>query len=119
MTTLESTLLSYLTNSLWLLPLLFAAGWLAARVLSSLGPAAEHRAWVSVLLLQALLPAASTISWHGLRNLLHLSGGAPNLSQPHVSVVIGPGTAFGNLHLPAWLLAGVAIAYVATTGGFA
>ena len=119
MTTLESVLLSYLTNSLWQLPLLFASGWLAARVLSSLGPAAEHRVWVSVLLLQALLPAASSIPGDALRTLLNLSFGSPNNGQPHVSVVMGPGIAFGNPHLPAWLLAALAIVYFAITAWFA
>lgn len=119
MITLESILLSYLANSLWQLPLLFAAGWLAARALSFLGPAAEHRAWVSVLLLQALLPAASTIPGNALRTLLNLSGGQPNHGQPHVSVVMGPGSVFGNPHLPVWLLAALAIVYAVITAWFA
>ena len=119
MITLESIILSYLANALWQLPLLFAAGWLSARALRSLGPAAEHRVWVSVLLLQALLPAASTIPWNAVRGLLNLSGGPLNNGQPHVSVVMGPGTAFGNPHLPAWLLAALAIVYAAITAWLA
>jgi TonB family protein len=119
MNTLESIILSYLVNALWQLPLLFAAGWLAARALRSLGPAAEHRVWVSVLLLQALLPAASTIPWNALRSFLNFSGGPLNNGQPHVSVVMGPGTAFGNPHLPAWLLAALAIVYAAITAWLA
>src|SRR5215469_2293547 len=106
MTTLESVLLTYLVNALWQLPLLFAAGWLAARVVRPLGPAAEHRVWVTVLLLQVLLPAASTIPWDALRALLNFSSGALNNGQPHVSVVMGPGTAFGIPHLPGWVLGG-------------
>jgi len=57
MTHAQSWILSYFVNSLWQLPLLCAAGCLAARALRPIGPAAEHRAWVSVLVLQALLPA--------------------------------------------------------------
>ncbi len=57
----ESWLLTYLLNSLWQIPLLFAAGWLAARALRPAGAAAEHRVWVSVLLLQCLLPACSAL----------------------------------------------------------
>ena len=49
MTKFESIVLSYLANALWQVPLLFAAGWLAARVLRRFGPAVEHRVWVSVL----------------------------------------------------------------------
>jgi TonB family protein len=115
MTTLESIILSYLANTLWQLPVIFGAGWLAARALRSLGAAAEHRVWVGVLLLQALLPAASTIQWGALRNLLDLSSGPLSNGQPHVSVVMGPGAVFGNSHLPAWLLAALAIAYSAFT----
>jgi bla regulator protein blaR1 len=118
MTTLESILLSYLVNALWQIPLLFASGWLAARALRSLGPSAEHRVWVSVLLLQVLLPAASTIPWEEIRTLFHFAGQL-NHGQPHVSVVMGPGAAFGNPHIPAWLLAALAIAYTAMTAWFA
>lgn len=119
MTTLESIILSYLTNALWQVPLLFAAGWLAARALRRLGPAAEHRVWVSVLLLQALLPAYSIVPWQSFSALLHLFGGSPENGQPQVSVVIGPGAVFGNPHFPAWLLATLAIAYSAITAWLA
>ena len=119
MTALESILLSYLANTLWQLPVLFAAGWLAARALRPLGPAAEHRVWVGVLLLQALLPALSAIPRQALRAFLDLFADAWNSSQGHVSVVIGPGTAFGNPHLSASLLACLSIAYAAITAWFA
>lgn len=118
MSTMESIILSYLANALWQVPLLFVAGWLAARVLRLLGPASEHRAWVGVLLLQALLPAASTVSWNSLRALLNFSGSWPNKGQPHVSVVMGSGIAFGSPHLPSWLLACLTIIYVATAMWF-
>jgi TonB family protein len=119
MITLESILLSYLANALWQIPLLFAAGWAAGRVLRLLGPAAEHLVWVSVLALQTLLPAASTIPWEALRTLLNLSGGPLNNGEPHVSVVMGPGAAYSNPHLPAWFLAALAILYAAVTVLFA
>jgi TonB family protein len=119
MTTLESILLSYVVNTLWQIPLIFATGWLAARALRPLGPAAEHRVWVSVLLVQVLLPAASIIPADALRTLVHLAGGSLHNGQPHVSVVMGPGTAIGNPHLPAWLLATLAIVYIAITTWFA
>jgi TonB family protein len=118
MTTLESILLSYLVNALWQIPLLFVGGWLAARVLRGVGPAAEHRVWACVLLLQVFLPAGSTISWASLRTLLNFSGRPLNNGQPHVSVVMGPGTAFINPHFPAWLLAVSAIAYLVITAWF-
>jgi TonB family protein len=126
MTTLESVLLSYLVNALWQLPLLFAAGWLAARILRPFGPAAEHRAWVSVLLLQVLLPAASIVPLKAplkiidaLRSLLNFAGSPPAAGRPHLSVFVGPGVAFGNLHLHAWSLAALTIDYAAITAWFA
>jgi TonB family protein len=119
MSAFESLVLSYLANSLWQVPLLFVTGWLTARALRGFGPAAEHRVWVTTLLMQALLPAASAIPWADLRDLLDLGGGSSSNSQAHVSVVMGPGTAFGNPHLPNWLLAAVAFVYLAITMWFA
>ena len=75
MSTLESIILSYLANALWQLPLVFAAGWLAARVLRPFGPLAEHRVWVSVLLLQAFLPAVSSIPSDAFWNFSDFFGG--------------------------------------------
>jgi TonB family protein len=115
MTKFESIVLSYLANALWQVPLLFAAGWLAARVLRRFGPAVEHRVWVSVLVQQALLPAASGIPWEAVRALLNLFGGSITNGQPHISVVMGPGTASSNPHLPAWFLASAAAVYAAIT----
>ncbi len=119
MTTVESMVLSYLANALWQVPLLFGAGWLAARALRPLGSAAEHRVWVSVLVMQALLPAASTIPWDALRDLFNFSSGPLNHGHQNVSVVMGPGAAFGNPRFPGWLLAALAIAYAAITAWFA
>ena len=65
MRSLEFWILAYLLNSLWQVPLLFAAGWLAARLLRSAGAVVEHRIWVLVLLLQSLLPACSIFPWGG------------------------------------------------------
>ena len=69
---MKSWVLSYLLNSLWQIPLLFAAGWVAARALRRVGSAAEHRVWVSVLLLQTLLPACSTLPPGWLKCTLRL-----------------------------------------------
>ncbi len=119
MSTLESIILSYLANALWQLPLVFAAGWLAARVLRPFGPLAEHRVWVSVLLLQAFLPAVSSIPSDAFWNFSDFFGGPHSSDQPRVSVVFGPGTAGVNPPFPAWLLASLAIAYTAVTAWFA
>lgn len=109
MRAVESWMLSFLLNSLWQIPLLFAAGLVAARALRKLGPAAEHRVWVSVLLLSTVLPAASNLPWHWLR--AHIPWSAGPSGDAHVTVVMGPGTGLGALPLPAGLLAAVCIAY--------
>ncbi|HXP10079.1 MAG TPA: hypothetical protein VN828_16360, partial [Acidobacteriaceae bacterium] len=70
MRSLEFWILAYLLNSLWQVPLLFAAAWLIARALRPLGAAVEHRVWVLALLLQSLLPALSIFPWEWLRMFL-------------------------------------------------
>ena len=118
MTNFESFILSYLVNAIWQVPLLFAAGWVAARALRKLGAQAEHGVWVVALLLQTILPACSTIPWETMRaffwTIVPQGDGAP-----HVSVVMGPGTAWSELQLRPWLLAVTAIAYIALTAWFA
>jgi TonB family protein len=110
MTTIESWVLSYLANSLWQVPLLFAAGFVAARLVRPIGPAAEHRVWVGVLLLQSLLPAASVASWSWVRDVF-LWPGPFHRGDGYVSVVMGPGRALGGLSLPRLSLVALAVAY--------
>jgi TonB family protein len=111
MKSFESWMLSYLLNSLWQVPLLFAAGWVAARIARIAGNEAEHRVWVGALLLQSLLPAGSALSWDWLRQSLDWSGTAQRIREAHVSVKMGAGTPLGGLDLPSWLLSAIAIAY--------
>src|SRR5215472_3742868 len=51
-----SWVLGYLLNSLWQVPLVFAAAWIAAWLARPLGSRMEHRVWVGALILQAILP---------------------------------------------------------------
>jgi TonB family protein len=118
MTTFESFILSYLVNAVWQVPLLFAAGWVAARALRKLGVQAEHRLWVGALLLQTFLPACSTIPWKTLGAFLWTTSIRSD-GAPHVFVVMGPGTAWSEFQLQPWLLAATALAYVALTAWFA
>jgi TonB family protein len=112
MTNTESWILSYVVNSLWQVPLLYAAGWLAARALRPVGAAAEHRTWVAVLVLQALLPAISTLPAGWLHAVLSwIAPPAHPAADGNVSVVFGPGAALGGFHLPASLLTVTAAAY--------
>jgi TonB family protein len=54
--TAESWTLTFLLNSLWQVPLVFAATSAAARLARPAGPRLEHRVWVGALLLQSALP---------------------------------------------------------------
>jgi TonB family protein len=115
----EFWVLAYLLNSLWQVPLLFAAGWLAARALRSVSAEAEHCVWVVTLLLQSLLPAGSIFSFDWLRTLDFLGWNANRAGEAHVSVVMGGGTGIGGLPAPGWLLATIAISYVVVVAWFA
>ncbi len=119
MTNFETWILAYLLNSLWQIPLLYGAGWIAARLLRRAGPGEEHRVWVSVLLTQTLLPVFSMFPWDWVPALFTWGGGGQRTLRPDVAVVMGPGTGTGTLHLPAGLLAVIAIAYGAVIAGFA
>jgi TonB family protein len=114
----ESWILSYLLNSLWQLPLLFAAGWAAARGLRTIGAAAEHRAWICVLLLQSLLPAVSAAPHEWLQTLLSWASGTFSGDDARVSLVMGEGTAWTAPHLSVPLLTAIAIAYCAVSAYF-
>ena len=72
-----------------------------------------------MLLLQVMLPAASAIKWEAVRGFLDFLSGPANNGLPHVSVVMGPGAAFGDPHLPAWVLTSLVIVYGAITAWFA
>ena len=119
MTTFESWILSYLLNSLWQVPLLATAGWLAARLVRRVGAATEHRVWVCVLVLQSLLPACSTLSWQWLRNLFAWIAASRSSDEARVTVVMGSGTGVGGVHFPATLLTVIAAAYAIVSAYFA
>jgi TonB family protein len=119
MRSLELWILDYLLNSLWQLPLLFAAGSLAARLLRSAGAAAEHRVWVITLILQSLIPALSTLPWEWLRTLSLWHWNASRAGEAQVSVVMGSGTGIDLHHMPNMLLATIAMVYAVTTAYFA
>jgi TonB family protein len=113
MNALEGWMLGYLLNSLWQVPVLFAAAWMVSRMARRMGPRAEHRVWVSALLLEAILPACSL----RLDGLLHaawtLWHRGPGAAGGMVGVTMGAGAVSGTgvLRLPGRALMGIAIAY--------
>jgi TonB family protein len=115
----ELWILAYLLNSLWQIPLLFAAGWLAARALRSAGAEAEHRVWVTTLTLQCLLPAGSIFPIDWLRAFSRLSWNASRASHAYVSVTMGGGTGIAPIPLPAFLLGMAAVLYATVSAYFA
>ena len=118
MRSLEFWILAYLLNSLWQVPLLFAAAWLIARALRPLGAAVEHRVWVLALLLQSLLPALSIFPWEWLRTFLW-GESAIKAGEAQVTVMVGQGTGVGVLRLRGVLLEAIAMLYITVIVFFA
>lgn len=109
----ESWMLQYVLNSMWQVPLLFGAAWLAVRALHRCGAAVEHRVWVSALVLQSLLPACSVQWWNWLRSLSFWNAPIHSDVRGQVTVVMGSGVGLGVLELPALLLSVLVSAYAA------
>ncbi len=119
MSTAGSWLLAYLINSLWQIPLILLAGWMAARLVRPAGPAAEHRVWTTALLLQVAAPVLSTFSWQPLWMRLTTAFAAENLGSAGVRVFSGPGIAIDTARQPTSLLALVVAVYLLVCAGFA
>jgi TonB family protein len=111
MSGIESVLVSYVLNSLWQVPLLFASAWIAARVVRAAGSEAEHRVWVVALLLQSLLPAISILPWQRVRIAWPWHAQAA-IADGQVSVHMGAGTGLADLRVPQMLMTTLAVAYV-------
>ncbi len=91
-------LLTYLLNALWQIPLLFAAAFLAARLLRPAGPLAEHRVWITATVLQVVLPACSgnPRAWLHALHLSSVHGG----QTAGVTIAFTPASFHAGLHLP-------------------
>ncbi|MGH9596255.1 MAG: hypothetical protein ACRD3K_05605 [Edaphobacter sp.] len=98
MSAIESWVLGYVLNSLWQVPLIFAAAWLVARLVSGLDSSVEHRIWVGALLLEATVPAfhlhVSELVQE-ISRLVHLGWGV-SATAGQVRVAIGPAAASGS-----------------------
>ncbi|MBB5328933.1 M56 family metallopeptidase [Tunturiibacter gelidoferens] len=113
MNALESWTLGYLLNSIWQVPMIFAAGWIAARILRQSGPRMEHRVWVIAMMVEVFLPACrirpSDLIHEVLRMVLRGSGAV----HDEVRVAIGAGISSGveMLRVPKSVLAAAVLGY--------
>jgi TonB family protein len=108
MRAIELWICEYLLNSLWQVPLLFAAAWIAARMVRSAGAKVEHRIWVTALMLEALVPAfhadLSELLRKGKSLLLWNRGGEVAGGHARIFFNAGTGVSSGLLRLPAFVL---------------
>jgi TonB family protein len=115
MKSLELWIAEYVLNSLWQLPLVFGAAWIAARAFRSAGTQLEHHIWVAALLVQGTLPMFRFDLSELLRRVKMLlawrSGG--DAIGGHALVAFGGGVAAGAglLRLPSAVLRTIAVLY--------
>jgi TonB family protein len=115
MRALETWLFNYLLNSLWQVPLLFAAAWLAARSSRRAGPAFQHGLWTSALVAEVLLPACTARPDRTFLALLHWLASfhqSPIAPTAQVTVTVGPAQAAEGLQLAPALLTAAALLYL-------
>jgi len=91
----EGWMLVYLLNSFWQVPVIFAAGWIAARMARRSGPELEHRVWVVALLLQVLLPACRFRPGGLIHDIVGLVLRRSSGAGGEVRVAIGTGVTSG------------------------
>lgn len=111
----ESIAMSYVLNSLWQVPLIAFAAWLAARVVRPLGSGAEHRVWVSALLAEATVPGLSLLPWQKLNAPWPFHLHAEQAPQSSVVVQLSGGTTSDGLRFPSAVVALVVGIYGAAT----
>jgi TonB family protein len=114
MNSFESWMLAYLLNSLWQVPLVFAAAWLAVRFVRRSSSAIEHRIWVAAVALAAVLPACAfnpTELLLSFWRFVRIEGHGQLVGKVQVTVTPGIAVQHSALRVPAEVLAIVAIAY--------
>lgn len=115
----ESMVMAYVLNSLWQVPLIAIAAWMAVRIARALGPGAEHRVWVAALLGEATMPAVSLLPWERLDVAWPWHLQAQQATQGSVVVQVGSSVASGAMAIPSALIGLVLGLYAATTVYFA
>jgi len=121
MSTLQNWALASLVNSIWQIPLIFCAAWLAARLARPAGPHIEHRIWAGAVLLGAILPlcplALNDLLARAWRLVLWTRAGSASFGQ--VRVLVGGGTVARPIPwMPAWLLSALAAAWLLSLAYF-
>ena len=109
----EAMVMGYVLYSLWLVPLIAIAAWMAARMARPLGPAAEHRVWVGALLGEAMLPVVSLLPWERMDVAWPWHFHAQQGAHGSVVVEVGSGVASEGLRFPPALL-GMTVGLYAT-----
>ncbi len=114
MKALELYALSYVLNSLWQVPLIFLAAWVASRLARESGPRIEHRIWVCALILETILPGCPIPPLDLSRQLAALLSFGAGSHNGEARIVLGPAIADGAaLHFSPFLVAVLLIAYSA------
>ncbi len=116
MRSFELWVLGYLLNSLWQIPLVFGAAWVAARLGRSAGPRAVHRVWVSALVVEAVLPACPLMDlggvWGRLKSLVMFGLAGGGVGRVHASIGGGVAGGSGLVRFPTAVVTGVLVLYV-------
>ena len=102
---LAGFVLTYVGNSVWQVPLVFVAGWVAARMVRRLGIVQEHRVWCGALLLAVVLPAAAVdvraLTAEAMAALIaRFAEGV--VATGRVTVTMAGSYADGAVHLSTW-----------------
>jgi TonB family protein len=121
---LPSWLLETILNSIWQVPLIFAAAWIAARLARPTGPRMEHRIWVTALFLEVALPALhfsiATLIQQVAAILARIGSIGSTVDHAQVRVFTSPAVAAGSgLHLSMPLRLALVLGYSAVLFYFA
>jgi TonB family protein len=111
-------IVSILVNSVWQIPLIAGAGWLAARVLRRLGPQAEHSISVVTLMAATLTPVLQPL-WR-LVVSLSVQGAVQSRLSMAAAIVRNTGSSGHNIYmLPTAVLWLVFALYFGSVASFA
>jgi TonB family protein len=120
---IQAFLLSYLLNSLWQVPLVFAAAAVCARLVAPLGTRFVHRLWVIALGLEVLFPICQLGDVPRIGSIvqrLYMLFHPAAQFRSTIEVLYGPGTASATgWELPPSLKLSLMVAYALLTAYFA